>query len=80
MLEFLQEGLLKLLIGTKFGNLLIGLDSLSSKSFVGKKSAYSWSLVIFLSINLLSDSLNDSLLDINITNSDLLGILLLEVV
>lgn len=66
LLEFLQESFLKLLVSSKLGNLLLSLNSLSSKSFVGKKSADSWSLIILLSINLFGNSLNDGLLNINI--------------
>ena len=80
LLEFFQELFFKLLIYIEFSNLLLSLDSLSSKSFVGKKSRDSWSLVVLLSLNFFSDSLDNSLLNINVANSDFLSIFLFNIV
>lgn len=80
LLQFLEESLSKLLVGAKFGNLLLSLNSLSSESLVAEKSANSWGLVILLSINFLSHSFNNSLLNIDIADSDFLKVLGLDIV
>jgi hypothetical protein len=58
------------LVSLKSGDFLGDLDSLSSESLVGQKSGDSWSLVILLTIDLFGDSLNDSLLDVDVGDLD----------
>ncbi len=58
------------MVSLKSGDFLVDLDSLSSESLVGQKSGDSWSLVILLTINLFGDSLNDSLLDVDVGDLD----------
>ncbi len=61
-----KEGLVSL----KSGEFLGDLDSLSSESLVGQKSGDSWSLVVLLTLDFLGDSLNDSLLDVDVGDLD----------